>query len=722
LIEVGNGGVLGEYLGAAPRESSFTRQGDWPCCNSSFGLRASGFGLKGVCAAAVIGTGASSFGQTGPLANLRDRYPAVRVYEAGDRVRTVFGAEMTGGETPRDAAETFVAEHGEVFGSWLDLEEFRDVPMRRAPQGLEKRVFMYRQRMDGLPVVDSSFRVVTLGEPGGGAARVTYAAGRVAKRPQGGLPEPSVAPAQALLAAQAHATGARMAQWSEAELVAMYDDAPAGDAVAQPAWRLTGAPDPMEDAYTFYVHAVTGEVARFHSNTAHAMDVTGTVDGNATPADDSTDGLGPDTFATVTALCPNDPDGFLLEDVLVSAFLTGTETLVDEGFTDASGDYTLDVSGSTQVDVFAELKGPVWFVLDGSDSMSSNYPWGDPIDPLPHASNPVTAPATGVDLEFNSTPTEKWTAFVNAHKQMSRIRRWLGAPTDVPTCPVIMHTPLGECDASFAHPGQILNPYQDGALRFKVSSDNTCANPAYSTFIAHEYGHFIAYHVLGITRFEAFHEGFGDTLALLAYDAEIWALNFKGCDSPNDHGRWPRQPAFPPAPAIDYQYPVCSGPCSTGDSFGKHCRGELLSAIWLDLRDALGSSATQDLFLDWMLVAQEPTDATCPGPTTRSQAADDGTLVELLEVADDGDWPAICEVFEGRSIQHPDPTPNDCVESAGRSCYADCDENGNLDGLDFICFQDAYLVGSSGADCDRNGGLDIFDFLCFQDAFTSGCR
>jgi hypothetical protein len=54
-------------------------------------------------------------------------------------------------------------------------------------------------------------------------------------------------------------------------------------------------------------------------------------------------------------------------------------------------------------------------------------------------------------------------------------------------------------------------------------------------------------------------------------------------------------------------------------------------------------------------------------------------------------------------------------------CYADCDGNNILDVFDFLCFQDAFVLGDPYADCDGNSIFDIFDFLCFQDAFVIGC-
>jgi len=61
------------------------------------------------------------------------------------------------------------------------------------------------------------------------------------------------------------------------------------------------------------------------------------------------------------------------------------------------------------------------------------------------------------------------------------------------------------------------------------------------------------------------------------------------------------------------------------------------------------------------------------------------------------------------------------VDPACGPCYADCDESGDLDFFDFLCFQNAFAAGEPYADCDQSGDLDFFDFLCFQNEFAAGC-
>ncbi len=58
---------------------------------------------------------------------------------------------------------------------------------------------------------------------------------------------------------------------------------------------------------------------------------------------------------------------------------------------------------------------------------------------------------------------------------------------------------------------------------------------------------------------------------------------------------------------------------------------------------------------------------------------------------------------------------------AAKSCKPDCDENGQLNIDDFICFQTYFSLGDTKADCDASGALNIDDFICFQTAFVLGC-
>ena len=59
-------------------------------------------------------------------------------------------------------------------------------------------------------------------------------------------------------------------------------------------------------------------------------------------------------------------------------------------------------------------------------------------------------------------------------------------------------------------------------------------------------------------------------------------------------------------------------------------------------------------------------------------------------------------------------------EPAG-GCVADCDGNGLLNILDFVCFQQEWQAQTALGDCDGNGLFNILDFVCFQGEFQAGC-
>jgi len=58
---------------------------------------------------------------------------------------------------------------------------------------------------------------------------------------------------------------------------------------------------------------------------------------------------------------------------------------------------------------------------------------------------------------------------------------------------------------------------------------------------------------------------------------------------------------------------------------------------------------------------------------------------------------------------------------AATDCFADCNDDGELNILDFTCFQALFVTGDEAADCNDDGELNILDFTCFQAAFEAGC-
>jgi len=58
----------------------------------------------------------------------------------------------------------------------------------------------------------------------------------------------------------------------------------------------------------------------------------------------------------------------------------------------------------------------------------------------------------------------------------------------------------------------------------------------------------------------------------------------------------------------------------------------------------------------------------------------------------------------------------------GFGCLADCNGDGLLNILDFICFQELFEAQDPAADCNGDGLWNILDFVCFQEAFQEGCE
>jgi len=62
------------------------------------------------------------------------------------------------------------------------------------------------------------------------------------------------------------------------------------------------------------------------------------------------------------------------------------------------------------------------------------------------------------------------------------------------------------------------------------------------------------------------------------------------------------------------------------------------------------------------------------------------------------------------------------LNDQGPGCYADFNNDRELNILDYIAFQAAFLAGDPEADCNGCGVINILDFVCFQTAFSAGCE
>ena len=118
-----------------------------------------------------------------------------------------------------------------------------------------------------------------------------------------------------------------------------------------------------------------------------------------------------------------------------------------------------------------------------------------------------------------------------------------------------------------------------------------------------------------------------------------------------------------------------------------------------------------------------------PGSAAIDSGADPGP--DSFDADGDGDAAEPLPIdLDGGPRAHDDPgSPNTgeavvdrgAYEFGGESCYADCNADGLLNILDFVCYQNRFTTGHPLADCDANGVLDMLDFMCYSDAFMGGC-
>jgi len=523
-------------------------------------------------------------------------YPGLQAYAAGARVYSFYGMPMTEGKDPLDAAERYLARHATAFG--VGRPELTLEFSAESATGMFT-FFGYRQSLDGIPVENGIVRLAVLhGTPD----RVVYAAARLAAPPAHGF-RPVETSAPAALASMKETESFReLPEWTAPQLVVFYEEADVNLEEPALAWKFLGSrPDPTDhEAYTFFVSAADGSLLYLRDEVYH-VDVTGHVDGKATP------GTLPDVPYNPPAL----RDLFRLRTAIVG----GNST-----YTDASGNYVIPYGGSGTVTVEADLIAPWVHVY---------HDQGAEI----HLTQSVTPPGPA-NFTFNSSPSEFTTAQVNGfvitvrtHDFIKeRVPGWTGLDMQI-TCNVNL---ASTCNAYYSSANQSINFYAAGG---------GCVNTAYTSVVSHEYGHFIV-NRLGLLQ-GAFGEGYGDVIGMLMYDDPILGRDFYGV------GTNVRDPV-----GENLQYP-CSGEI--------HYCGMLIGGCWWDIRDQIGITegsapglaTTQQLFADWSMI-------TIGGIDTNS--AHPQTAIEVLTVDDvDGNiyngtphFNEICTAFGNHNIPCPE--------------------------------------------------------------------
>jgi len=540
----------------------------------------------------------ASAGLPAAAQELLGAYPGLRVFQTGQVVRKFYAVPMTAGQTPDQAAADWIAQHAEAFGVPNVELQFA----WSAVHGLGRfTTFAYTQTVNGIPVEGSRLRLLVLD---GAEPRVVYAGATLALPPADVAAAASVPADAAVADVRNQAQYSHLPGWSQPETVVFFDQDAEALQPGRLAWKFVGEqPDlSRREKYTFFVDQQSGALLAARNEVLN-VNISGLVQGNATP------GLAPDSGL-------NPPVAAAMPEIRVS--VTGG----NNAFSDRSGNYTIVHSGSSAVTVTTNVSGGRW--VDVNTLLGSELA----------LSQSVTPPGPGNFL-FNSAPSESTTAQVNAFIHTNSIHNYIRDRGTLAGVDIAMPANTNIAD--------VCNAYFDGGSINFFRSGGGCVNSAYSTVVAHEYGHFIV-QVLGLSQ-GAFGEGYGDSCAVMLYDTAIIGRDFFG---PGQHVR--------NVDTANQQYPCA-------DEI--HTCGQVLAGVWFDTKQNFktaygnepGLELARQLHVDWSIVTD--------GSAGTGQSAHPGTAIEVLTADDDNgnlddgtpNYTLICPAFAAHSISCPPIVP-----------------------------------------------------------------
>lgn len=579
--------------------------------------------LAGLCVL-TIATGASAASRVAveaESAELLKLYPGLQLHESGRHVRVFYGRTMTQAPTAAEAAERFLRQHRAAFG--VPDATFRQLFSNAVSQN-RLTVFAIQQELDGIPVEYANGRIVV--SNGAQTNSVFYAAAKVAARPEGGFKPDVLSAGQAMSAVRSQERYAGLTEWTHPEMViyAGIDEMALPEPVR--AWKFRGNNTTLagHEAYTFFVDAAGGALVHLRNEVIH-VNVSGNVSGFVTP------GTKPDVAS-------NPEVQIDLRDVRVN--ISGGSF----AYTDAAGDFTITNGGASNVTVIAPVLGR-WVNVNnaaGADLSSSQ----------------VVTPPGPADFVLNSTSvTEQTTAQMNGLVHTNSTHDfYVGLqPGFAGNLNIVM-----PCNVNI---GDVCNAFYNGSSINFYLTGGGCRNSAYSTVIAHEYGHHIVNRLF--LPQAAFGEGFADCTAMLQYDTHIMGEDFCGT------GCHIRRPEI-----ANVQYP-----CPADPNESVHFCGQVLGGVVWDLRQNLGAAlgnptgldVARQLWSDWSQITSGP---------ASGEAAHPGTAIEFL-IADDTDADIgngtphmfeICNAFQQHSIDCPTVVLGDMILPDGAPEFALPDE------------------------------------------------
>jgi len=282
---------------------------------------------------------------------------------------------------------------------------------------------------------------------------------------------------------------------------------------------------------------------------------------------------------------------------------------------------------------------------------------------------------------------------VNAFIHTTLIHNYVSDRATLPAIDVSLPANVNIAASCGAH-------FNGSSINF-FAAGGPCVNMAYSTVIAHEYGHFIVAG-LGLAQ-GAFGEGYADTCGLMLYDTDVIGRDFCGSGC---HVRNPGE--------ADQQYPCSSGAI--------HACGQIIGGCVYDVKEALkqkygpadGLELARQLHVDWSMIT---------GGGIGLNSAHPQTAIEWLIVNDDDgnldngtpDYDEICQAFANHGIECPQVT----------ECPGDLDADGDVD-LGDLSILLAHFGTPSGAepqdgDIDGDDDVDLADLSLLLANFGSTC-
>ena len=549
-------------------------------------------------------------------------HPGAQVMRTAARVTGVYGTALQRGASPEAAADGFFATSGAVLGGseGQELVLERSAPIRNG----RFTALAYKQYIDGLPVEHGLVRVLVAndladaagrpgvgGEVGGVSDAVVYVGATLAQKPEGGFPADTFSAGAALAKVQGLFPG--LPVWSTPEMVVFYGEGDFG--TAHRAWKVTGEVPvlTMRQKQTFFISAATGEVLFVRNEVLH-VDVAGTVRGYITPYGENN--TNPDLASNPPVLALID---FLRVDITGGA----------NAFTNGLGVFNISNPGTAAVALTTSLvNGQYGRIVDATGTA------------ILSASQGGVVPPGNVLFTLNGTPSEYTTAQLNAFYHTHRIHEYFRSRSSF--TPIDIQLPVN------VNLNDTCNAFYDGASINFFRVGGGCVNSAYSSVVAHEYGHFIV-NELGLGQ-GGFGEGFGDTCSMLLYDDAIIGRGF-------------RQPANTPIrtpDTVNQQYP-----CS---STAVHTCGQILGGVFWEMRKNFGAAFNdagnpakpglqylRQLHVDWAQVTIGGTGSNF------LNSANPQTAIELLTL-DDTDanlnngtpnYTLICPAFAAHNISCP---------------------------------------------------------------------